>query len=128
MKHNLMLTITSLLSIVLFSLHLTQDIVVGIEPGSRQNLIGGVLILTVWLVGTLLLAERPLGSVILILGSILAAGVPVLHFSGRGVGRIAKLSGGFLFVWTLHALAITGLFSLILIMRGLWSRRKGQTR
>jgi len=32
------------------------------------------------------------------------------------------------FVWTLHALGVIGLFSLILSVRGLWSLRRGQLR
>jgi hypothetical protein len=41
MKHSVMLTITSLLSILFFTFHLTDDIVRGIEPGGISNLIGG---------------------------------------------------------------------------------------
>ncbi|HKO55684.1 MAG TPA: hypothetical protein VJ276_07375 [Thermoanaerobaculia bacterium] len=123
MKHNLALTVTSLLSIVLFTLHLTDDIVRGIEPGTLSNLVG-VLILVVWLYGTLVLAGRRSGHVILLLGSLLGSGVPILHFRGAGVARIAKSSGGFLFIWTLLALGVTALFSLILCVRGLWSLRR----
>jgi hypothetical protein len=47
MKPNAMLTIASLLSILFFTFHLTDDIVRGFEPGGLNNLIGGVLILVV---------------------------------------------------------------------------------
>ena len=47
---------------------------------------------------------------------------------GKGVGAIAKSSGGFFFVWTLLALGVTAVFSLILSARGLWSLRRGQPR
>src|SRR5437667_71069 len=41
---------------------------------------------------------------------------------GAGVGgEIAKASGAFFFVWTLLALGVTAIFSLILSVRGLWS-------
>ena len=60
MKHKLTLTITSLLSIVLTSFHFTEDIVRGIEPGKLPTVFG-VLILVVWLYGTLALAERRSG-------------------------------------------------------------------
>jgi hypothetical protein len=43
-------------------------------------------------------------------------------------GAIAKSSPAFLFVWTLHALGVTGMFSLILAVRGLWSLKRGQPR
>ena len=43
-------------------------------------------------------------------------------------GQIAKSSGAFLFVWTLHALGVTAMFSLILSARGLWSLQPRQLR
>ena len=84
MKHSVMLTIASLLSILFFTLHLTDDIVRGIEPGGLSNLIGGVLISVVWLYGTLVLAERRSGYIILLLLSLLGLGVPVIHMRGKG--------------------------------------------
>ena len=54
---------------------------------------------------------------------------PVIHVMGAGGvvhGQIAKSSPAFLFVWTLHALGVTAMFSLILSVRGLWSLRRGQ--
>jgi hypothetical protein len=124
-----MLTIASLLSILFFTLHLADDIVHGIEPGGLSNLIGGVLISVVWLYGTLVLAERRSGYILLLLGSLLSLAVPVLHMKGKGVGvasGIANSSGGFFFVWTLIALGVTGLFSVILSAHGLWSLRRGK--
>jgi len=41
---------------------------------------------------------------------------------------IAKSSGGFFFVWTLLALGVTAVFSVILSARGLWSLRRVQPR
>src|SRR5688572_23881366 len=129
MKPKLTLTITSLLSIVLTSFHFTEDIVRGIEPGKLPTLIG-VLILLVWLYGTLVLAERRSGYVIMLLFSILASGIPVLHMMGAGLvgGRIANSSGVFFWVWTLFALGVTASFSAILSARGLWSLRGGARR
>ena len=100
------LTITSLLSILFTSFHFTEDIVRGIEPGKLPTLIG-VLILVVWLYGTLALAERRSAYVIVLLFSALASGIPVLHMMGKGLvgGRIAGSSGVFFWVWTLFALA-----------------------
>jgi hypothetical protein len=128
MKHNVMLTVASLLSILFMTFHLTDDIVRGMEPGTLPNL-SGVLIFVVWLYGTLVLAERRLGYVIILLGSLLGAGVPVIHMMGKGVGgKIAQSSGGFFFVWTLLALGVTALFSVILSVRALWSLQRGQPR
>jgi hypothetical protein len=43
-------------------------------------------------------------------------------------GDIAKSGGAFFFVWTLIALGVTALFSVILSAHGLWSLRRGQSR
>jgi hypothetical protein len=127
MKPDVMLTIASLLSILLMTFHFTDDIVRGMEPGSVSTLYG-VLILVVWLYGTLVLAERRSGYVIMLLWSILGSGVPVIHMMGAGLvgGRIANSSGVFFWVWTLIALGVTALFSVILSVGGLWSLRRGQ--
>src|SRR5580765_676014 len=129
MKHNLMLTITSLLTILLFTFHWTDDILRGFAPGGLSGL-GGILILVVWLCGTLMLADRRSGYVIMLLGSIGGLGVLALHMSGAGLvgGRIAHSSGIFFWVWTLIALGATGSFSAILSARGLWSLQRGQSR
>jgi hypothetical protein len=123
LKHHVMLTITSLLSILFFTFHLADDIVRGFEKGGASNLTA-VPIFVVWLYGTLLLAERRSGYVIILLGSLLSLAVPVLHMKGKGVGvgsGIANSSGGFFFIWTIIALGVTALFSVILSVRGLWS-------
>ena len=89
----------------------------------------GVPILVIWLYGTLMLAERRSGYVIMLVGSLLALGMPVIHVIGAaGVfrGELAKSSGAFLFVWTLHVLGVTGMFSFILSARGLWNLQRGQ--
>ncbi len=131
MKHSVTLTITSLLSILLFMFHLAGDIAFGMEPGGVSNLIGGSLIMVVWLYGTLVLAGRRSGYVIMLLGAILSFGVPILHMKGKGVGvasGIVTSDGGFFFVWTLLALGVTALFSVILAARGLWNPQWGQSR
>jgi len=129
MKHNITLTITSLLSIILVAFHLTDDIVRGIEPGRIASLIG-ILILAVWLYGTLVLAERRSGHVIILLGSLAGACVPVVHMMGAGLvgGRIANSSGVFFWVWTLLALGVTAIFSVMLSARGLWSAESSDRR
>ena len=130
MKHNVTLTIASLLSILFMTFHLTDDVVREMEPGGVSNMVG-VLILVVWLYGTLVLAERRSGCVIILLGSLLGLAVPVIHMMGKGVGigsNIANSSGAFFFVWTLLALGVTALFSVILSVRGLWSPQWGQSR
>src|ERR1041385_4409382 len=129
MKQNVMLTIASLLSILFATLHLAGDIVYGYEPGTASNLLF-VPITVVWLYGTLVLAERRSGYIIILLGSLLSLLVPVVHMQGKGVGvasRMVNTSGHFFFVWTLLALGVTGLFGVILSVHGLWSLRRGQS-
>jgi hypothetical protein len=122
MKRSIVLTITSLLSILLMTFHLSDDIVRGFEPGGFKN-VSGVLMLVVWLYGTLILAGRRSGFIIILLGSILGSIVPMAHMRGAGLvgGRIANSSGKHFFVWTLIALQVVAIFSLILSARGLWS-------
>ena len=124
MKPSVMLTITSLLSILLFMFHLADDIYPRDRTGGLENLIGGSLIMVVWLYGATVLAERRSGYVITLLGALLSFGVAILHMKGKGVGiasGIVRSSGGYRFVWMLIALGVTGLFSAILAARGLWS-------
>jgi hypothetical protein len=119
MKQNLLLTITSLLSILFMTFHLTDDIVRGFEKGGVSTLIA-LPIFVVFLYGTLVLAGRRSGYVIMLLESLLGLAMPVLHMMGKGVGgEIAKSSGGFFFIWTLIALGVTALFSAVLSARGL---------
>jgi hypothetical protein len=127
MKQNVALMIASLLSILLMTLHLADDIVRGMEPGTLKDLIA-VPILAVWLYGTLVLTERRSGYVIVLLGSLIGLLVPVVHMKGVGVGgTIAKSSGGFFFIWTLYALSVTSFFSVILSARGLWEHAVERT-
>lgn len=129
-RENTILTTTSLLSVLLFTFHLAGDIVRGIEKGQVGNL-PAFLIFAIWLYGTLVLAERRSGYIIMLLASLLSLAVPILHMSGKGIGvasRLSKYSGHFFFVWTVIALGTTALFSVILSVRGLWRLRRGQTR
>src|SRR5437870_4200126 len=131
MKHFLTLTITSLLSILFMTFHLTDDTLhakVGTAQAGGSTLVA-VPILVVWLYGTLVLTERRSGYVIMLVGSLLGVGMPVIHVMGAGgvfSGQIAKSSADFLFVWTLHALGVIAMFSLILSAHGLWGMQRSQ--
>ena len=133
MKNNHILIIASLLSILLTTLHLTSDTIharAG-SPEAGGSTLVAVPILAVWLAGTLLLSERRSGLIIMLVGSILTIGMPIIHVMGpAGLfhGAIAKSSPAFLFVWTLHAMGVIGMFSFILSVQGLWSLRRGQSR
>src|SRR5271170_8301657 len=97
------------------------------KPSVMLTILIVVPILVVWLYGTLVLAERRSGYVIILLGSLLGLLVPVIHMKGAGVGAIAKSSGAFFFIWTLLALGVTALFSVILSARGLWEHLPRRT-
>jgi hypothetical protein len=116
-----MLTVISLISILLLSLHIAEDIVLGFSGGGLENL-AGIAILVVYLCGTLLLSDRRTGLVIILLGSLMAAAMPIIHMSGAGVG-VKRSAGAFFFIWTLYALGVTGTFGIILSVRALGSAR-----
>ena len=122
MNRTVLLTITSLLSIFLMTVHLSDDVVRGFEPGSTKNIIG-VLIMVVWLYGTLVLAGRRSGYIIILLASLLASLAPVAHMLRAGLvgGRVANSSGMLFWVWTLITLQVTAIFSVVLAARALWS-------
>ena len=92
---------------------------------------GGLLILAVWLSATLVFAERRWGLILILLGAILASGVPILHMQGSGLvgGRVASAAGTggkFFWVWTNIALGASGMLSLVLSVRTLWSLRRSR--
>ena len=125
MKHNTLLTIASLLSLLFLTLHITDDIVRGISKAEPSNT--ALLVLTVFLYGTLVLAERRSGYIIILIASLLLVGIPVIHLRGVGVGFGTNRSNGLFFVWTLLAMGVTALFSVILSVRGLLSLRHRST-
>src|ERR1044071_6151879 len=110
-----MLMITSVLSILFVTFHMADDIVRGFEPGGFKN-VQGFLTLVLWLYGALALAERRSGYIIMLLGSLLGVLVSIAHMRGAGLvgGRIAGSSGMFFWVWTVLALGVTSIFSLVL--------------
>lgn len=129
MSHQFTLTITALLTILLSSFHLSDDVVRGIEPGGTTNYTG-VVILAVYLYATLMLGTRRWAHAIVLIGSIGAAAVPYLHMTGSGLvgARIVNSGAVFFWVWTLMALGVTALVSVVFSVGGLWSLRRGQPR
>src|SRR5262249_22657290 len=109
--------------------HWVDEVARGLETGGVAGL-GGVLILVVWLYGTLVLGDGRLGYVVMLLGGIFGLGVLILHMQGTGIvgRRIANTSGIFFWVWTLITFGVTSTFSMILSARGLWSLQRGQAR
>ena len=122
MKHDRMLTIASLLSILFLTFHVSDEIARGMERGGL-NMVIPVLILGLWLYGTLVLAGRRSGYIIILLVSIFGTGIPILHMTGAGLvgGRVApNSSGAFFWVWGNLALCVISVFAFILSARGLW--------
>ena len=126
MKETRVLVATSLLSLLLLTLHITDDIVRGISKAEPSNT--ALLVLVLFLYGTLVLAERRSGHVIMLLVGLFAAAMPVVHMMGARYTEIAKSSGGFFFVWTLWALGGLGGLTFVLAGRGLWNLRRGVSR
>ena len=122
MKQTAILVVTSLLSILLLTLHITDDIVRGISKAEPSNT--ALVVLAVFIYGTLVLAERRSGHVVMLLVGFFAAAMPVVHMSGVHYPDIAKSAGGFFFVWTLWALGGLGGVTFILSARGLWRLRR----
>ena len=122
MKENVMLTVASLLSLLFLTLHITDDIVRGISKAESSNIALAVLALLLY--GTLVLAERRSGHIIMLVVGLLAAAMPVMHMRGAHYGDLARSPGGFFFVWTLWALGGLGGLTFLLALRGLWSLRR----
>ena len=124
MKPAVLLPIASLLSLLLLTLHITDDIVRGISKAESSNI--ALVVLVILLYGTLVLAERRLGHVIMLIVGLFAALMPVMHMRGAHYADIAKSHGGFFFVWTLWALGGLGGLTILLAMQGLWNLRTRQ--
>ena len=132
MQNQVTLTITSLLSILFFTFHVSDDIVRGFEPGGFKH-ISTILILVVWLYATLALSGRRSGYIIILIASLLSSLMPLAHMRGRGLagGSIATSSGALFFVWTLISVGTTAVVSVLLSVRGLrglpWRRTRKST-
>jgi hypothetical protein len=115
MKHNVMLIVASLLSLLLTIIHLTQDIM---RQADGTNMIPiPVVVFAVWLYGTLMLSDRIWGYIIMLLGGLIGAGMIIIH---SRVGVIRK-SVGLLIVWTHFDLRTTLRYTAILSARGIWT-------
>jgi hypothetical protein len=124
MREQTILVVTCLLSLLLLTLHITDDIVRGISKAEPSNI--ALLVFVLFLSGPLLLAGRRAGFVIMLLVGLFAAAMPVIHMRGARYPEIARSAGGFFFVWTLWALGGLGGMTFVLSARGLWRLRRGK--
>jgi hypothetical protein len=115
MKHNVTLTVASLLTLLLTIIHLTQDVMYQAEGAVKYPI--PVMIFAVWLYGTLMLSDGIWGYIIMLFGGLIGAAMIIVHSRGGVVSN----SNGFFFVWTLFALSTTGWFTAILSARGIWT-------
>jgi len=122
-----MLVGTSLLSVVLLSLHLAEDAFhakAGSAAAGTGNLTG-ILILVLLLAGPALAPERRFGRVIMLVVALAAIGMPALHFSLNG--DRSRYSDALLFIWGLIVLGVNGGLSLLLWISEL-QRRRAESR
>jgi predicted ferric reductase len=128
MKNDSVLTVTSLLSAILFGLHLTSDIYFGKEQGNLQDYIGGTVITVVLAYSTLVLTEWRWARVVVLIGGLFSLLMPALHMKSGVGGDFAKSPGGYFFIWTLFAMGLTGSLSFILSIRGLLASRSARSQ
>jgi hypothetical protein len=122
MKQSDLLSVTSILSVLLLALHISQDIVFGFDRGGLNQLLG-VAILLVLVCGAVLLRARRSGQLIMLLGGVIAAAMMPLHMRNGLRPEFLAKSGALVFIWTLYVLGVTGSFSVILAVRQLRGRR-----
>lgn len=121
------LTVASLFSIVLLPLHIGGDIALGFDRGGPGLVYVVVPVLLLMSCGTLLLAERRSGHIIMLLGGLATLGMPIIHRNNGFTPAVADSSGGLFFIWTLVTLGVTGGLAVILSAHGLWRLRQRST-
>jgi hypothetical protein len=129
MKRSEILTVTSVVSMVLLTVHVADDIAHGFDTAGLVNFIA-IVVMAGFLYATLILRERLAGRMVALLVAILALGMPVIHLRSTHINDVAQASGGIFFIWTLWALGILGLFNAVLAVQELTTRRpagEGQT-
>ena len=123
-KENVILSISSVLTILFALFHLADDIVYKLAPGGFFNL-PAIVVSAVWLYAAVLAAEKRWGRVLLLIMSLLATGLPIIHMSGKSgiTAAIPKAGAAFFFAWNLLAVGVTAVFSAILAARLLFAGR-----
>jgi hypothetical protein len=121
-RNTRMLKVTSLISVVLFILHVTGDISLGYEKGSVYPVIPIAL---VFLIGATILGDNLAGHIIMFLGGIASALMPVLHWKLYAVADKGAL--GYWFAAIVLSMGVTGAFGVVLaalVMWQTWKRRR----
>jgi hypothetical protein len=115
MRQPVALTVSSLLTILLTTFHITDDTLHAKEGIDATGTIIVLAIMLVMLVGTVDLAGRRWGFVLMVLGGLAALYMPFLHTLGPRATR-----WGFFFVWTMIAMGVIGAYTALLSARELW--------
>jgi hypothetical protein len=117
-----MLGVATILSVILLALHISQDIVFGFDRAGLNHLVG-IAILLVIACGVVLLRERRAGTVIMLLGGVMAFAMLPLHMRNGLRPEFLERSGALLFIWTLYLLGANGALSVILAVLALRNRQ-----
>jgi hypothetical protein len=115
MTNSRLLKITSLLSVVLLILHVAGDLSLGYEKGSVYPV---VPIDVVFLVGATILADHISGRIIMFLGGIASALMPVFHSRLYAVADKGAL--GYWFAAIVLGMGVTGIFGALLAVLEMW--------
>src|SRR5690242_17387367 len=124
MKPRELLTAATLINALFLTLHVADDISRGIDTIGLHTL-PAMLVLGLWLYGTLMLSGRRWGYILQLLLAILGLGVVIIHLRGTHMGQIAVSSGGVVFVWVLFVIGATSFLSMLLCVHGLMTLGKG---
>ena len=122
-----LLSITSLILIILLTLHVVDDIVRGFDSAGLLNMIG-IAVTAVLVYGATVLRKRLAGQIMMLFVGFFAAAMPVIHLRSLRINEIAQANGGFFFIWTLWALGVIGLFCMILAVHVILERRSQTAR
>jgi hypothetical protein len=127
MANNLMLRNTSLLLMLLLTLHVVDDVVHGFDSAGLASMIA-IVFLGLLIYGTMVLHERVSGHIAMLFIALFSALMPVIHLRSARINETAQASGGFFFLWTLWALGGVGIFGMILAVQGLLNLRRNKRK
>ena len=127
MVNNLMLRNTSLLLLLLLTLHVVDDVIHGFDSAGLMNMIG-IVVLGFLIYGTLMLYDQLSGHFVMLFIALFSLLMPIVHLRSARINETAQASGGFFFIWTLWALGGIGIFGIILAIQGLVDLRRNKRR
>jgi hypothetical protein len=127
MANNLMLRNTSLLLMLLLTLHVVDDVVHGFDSAGLASMIA-IVVVGFLIYGTLVLHERVSGHIVMLFIALFSVLMPVIHLRSARINETAQASGGFFFLWTLWALGGIGIFGMVLAIQGLLNLRRNYQR